>query len=85
MEFKSYVVGFCNDGTVHPLLQIYETACRYGRRWRKFSNKQSQKTSVFQTGTWIAANNSHPQRPVCYKIIYRNTDLDRFFACVRLL
>lgn len=50
----------------------------------KFQINSHRKTSVFQTGTWIAADNSHPQRPTCYKIIYSNIDLDRFFACVRL-
>jgi len=39
MEFKSYLLGFCNDDMVHPLLQIYEMACKYGRQWRKISNK----------------------------------------------
>jgi len=51
----------------------------------KFQISSHRKTSVFQIGAWVAANNSHPQRPACYNIKYRNTDWDRFFACVRLL
>jgi hypothetical protein len=39
---------------------------------KKIQISSHREISVFQIGTWVAANNSHSQEPACYKILYRN-------------
>jgi hypothetical protein len=39
-----------------------------------------RRKSILKLGSWAEANNSSPKKEVCYEMLHRDSDLNRFLG-----